>query len=145
MQQPIPDLWPDDLSGDASRTPVALLRRQAEALGTRTSNFVYGEVESRPANNGKQFEHVLVVQAPFLRFRFPLLRVTHGLALFPATVVETDLTKGQEPEKYWNATATTEEELIEAIRTFFNSDRVKTLIRSLVSQSTEIAPEPQPV
>ena len=139
----IPDLWPDDLNGDAARTPIAILRRQGEALGTRTQNFVYGEVESRPFDNGKQFEHVLVIQAPFLRFRFPLLRITHGLALFPTKVAETDLTKDQ-TSAYWNVTVNTEAELIEAIRTFFNLNSVKTLIRSLISQSTEIAPEPQP-
>lgn len=137
----IPDLWPDDLSGDPTRTPVAILRRQGEALGTRTQNFVLGEVESRPFNNGTQFEHSFVLEAPFLRFRFPLLRVTHGPGLFPATVVETDLTKPTTEGGFWSLVANDEQELIDIIRQFFNFDRVKTMVRSLISQSSEIAPQ----
>lgn len=136
--EPIPDLWPEDLEGPATITPEAILRRQAEALGSRTHNFVSASVESRSTSNGKSFEHNLIPEAPFLRFRFPLVRITHGPALFPVQIAETDLTKGPNPDSsYWNLKAEDEQQLLEAIKSFFNLDRVKALIRSLISQSNE--------
>ncbi|HUR54352.1 MAG TPA: hypothetical protein VMZ71_09485, partial [Gemmataceae bacterium] len=133
-----PDLWPSDLVGEATLTPVAILRRQGEALGGRTSNFVYGEVESRPVASGAGFEHTLVLIAPFLRFRFPLVNVSHGIALYPVQVAETDLTKPTAPgSRYWSESASTEAELRAVLQKFFEQERVKTVIRSLILQSNE--------
>jgi hypothetical protein len=140
----IPDLWPNDLIGPATVTPMAILRRQGEALGAKTHNIVSGEVETRTGPKGTKFEHDFVLVAPFLRFRFPLLRVSHGVQAFPATVVETDLT-GQSRQrkglKLWNKEVTTEDELIKALEEFFGTDSVKEVVRSLVAQSTDFAPD----
>ena len=89
-----PDLWPTDLlSPPLAPTPIAVLKQQGKALGARTHNFVYGEVETEPNPQGTTFAHKLVLVAPFIRYRRPLLYVNHGLHPYPATVVETDLTK----------------------------------------------------
>ncbi len=142
MSTPIPDLWPSDLVGPPTTTPVAILRRQGDALGTHTQNFVLGEVETRPIVNGTQFEHNFVIQAPFLRFRFPLLRVTHGVNPYPLSMVETDLTKSQAPSsQFWHREAKTELEFQDQLREFFALSAVKSLIGSLIAQSNEIAPD----
>jgi hypothetical protein len=133
----IPDLWPADLTGPAKLTPVVILRRQGEALASRTHNLVRGEVETRPFNDGKGFEHNLVLVAPFLRFRFPLLRVSHRVSGYPATLAETDLTKPDGVGGYWNAIANNEDEMQQRLQAFFNQEKVKAVIRSLLDQSAE--------
>ena len=138
----IPDLWPSDLSGPPTLTPVAILRRQGEALGARTRNFVYGEVETRPIKNGTSFEHQFMVAAPFLRFRYPLFRVTHGITPFPAVFAESDLAKSQGPAGVeWVAEVNNEEEFQSKLQEFLNRERVKAAIRSLIAQSGDIETE----
>jgi len=136
----IRDVWPANLTGPVTVNPVAVLRRQAEALGEKTHNFVIGEVETTPVASGTMFEHSFVLVAPFLRFRFPLLRVTHRIQPYPATVAETDLTKPIDA-KFWNTTAQDEKELLTALEEFFATDRVVSLVRSLITQSNDYAPE----
>jgi hypothetical protein len=133
----IPDLWPADLTGPTTLTPVVILRRQGEALASRTHNLVRGEVETRPFNEGKSFEHNFVLVAPFLRFRFPLLRVSHRVSGYPATIAETDLTKPEGVGGYWSETAQNEEEMQQKLQIFFNQNKVKAVIRSLLDQSSE--------
>jgi len=139
----IPDLWPPDLTGPTTLTPVVILRRQGEALASRTHNLVRGEVETRPFNEGKSFEHNFVLVAPFLRFRFPLLRVSHRVSGYPATLAETDLTKPDGVGGYWNETAQNEAEMQQKLQAFFNQDKVKAVIRSLLDQSAEPETESQ--
>lgn len=38
------NLWPTDFGEVAQKTPVAILREQANALGDRTANIVVGKV-----------------------------------------------------------------------------------------------------
>ena len=138
MPTAIPDLWPPDVFVPAAVTPIAILRQQGESLGDHTHNFVHGEVETTSDDEGKRFTHTLYLVAPFLRYRKPLLRVTGGLQPYPATAVETDLTK--HGDRYWSAQAITELELQERIREFFNQDRVKEVLRAVINMSNDVVP-----
>jgi hypothetical protein len=132
----IPDLWPTDLTGPAIFTPVVILRRQGEALGARTHNLVRGEVETRPTSNGTMFEHSFVLVAPLIRYRFPLLKVSHKVGGYPATLVETDLTRNQPTDNYWSAVVGDKAQLEVQLNSFFSQANVKAIIRSLIDQSS---------
>jgi hypothetical protein len=116
-----------------------VLRRQGEALGARTQNFVSGDVSTSARDDGKGFTHFFSLVAPLLQYRKALLKVTHGLQPYPATVIETELTK-QADQGYWNREAKDERELQDHIREFLNEPRVKEVLRSVINLSNDVAP-----
>jgi hypothetical protein len=143
MSPAIPDLWPPEVFATSSptspATPLTILRRQGEALGAHTQNFVLGEVETSAGGDGRQFAHFFWLIAPLLQYRKALLKVTHGLQPYPATVVETELTK-QADQSYWSREAKDEQELQDRLREFFNEPRVKEVLRSVITLSNDVAP-----
>lgn len=142
MPTQTPDLWPADIFAPAApvATPVAVLRQQGDALGARTHNFVRGDVETVSAS-GKSFEYTLYLSAPLLRYHQALVRVQQPqLEPYPATVVETDLTKQPSAGRYWTAEVSNEHDLQDRLREFFNEPRVKEILRSLINLSNDISP-----
>lgn len=136
----VTDLWPTDLFGAPSTpTPVAVLRQQGEALGARTHNFVLGEVDTESNPQGTVFTHKLMLVAPFLRYRKPMLYVHHDLQPFPAEVYEGELTRPQNQEQ-WRQTVSNEQELQDRLREFFNEPRVKEVLRTVFNLSNDVAP-----
>ncbi|MBP3956816.1 hypothetical protein J8F10_16200 [Gemmata sp. G18] len=140
----VPDLWPADIFTMPSSTPIAVLRQQGEALGAHTHNFVHGEVETTSTLDGKQFAHTLYLSAPLLRYRKPLIRVDQPQPQpYPATIVETDLTK-QHDKNYWSSPVRDEQELQDRLREFFNELRVKEILRAVFNLSNDVAPPDGP-
>jgi hypothetical protein len=136
MPTTIPDLWPSDLFTAPTTTPVAVLRQQGETLGARTHNFVLCEVDTESNAEGTVFTHRLMLVAPFLRYRAPILMLNHGLQPYPAELQNTHLT-GLNQET-WNRKVSNEEELREKLREFFNQDRVKEIIRAVINMSNDV-------
>jgi hypothetical protein len=140
MPTTIPDLWPPDVFVPAVVTPIAVLRQQGEALGSRTHNFVHGEVETTARDGGKRFTHTFYLSAPLLRYRVPLLNVEQQqLQPYPVQVVETDLTKRPDLG-YWNHAVTNEAEFQDRLREFFNEPRVKEVVRAVLNMSNDVVP-----
>lgn len=138
---PAPDLWPSDLfTAPAPPTPIAVLKQQGKALGARTHNFVFGEVETQPDTEGTSFVHSLMLVAPFLRYRKPMLAVEHGTQPYPATVTETDLTRHPATGEYWSHTVNNVQELQERLREFFDIPRTKEILRTVFNLSNDVAP-----
>jgi hypothetical protein len=140
MPSAILDLWPPDLfpaPATHPRPPVALLRQQGRALGARTHNFVLCEVETESNAEGTIFTHKLVLVAPFLRYRAPLLVLSHGLQPYPADLLNTHLTGLN--QQTWQRQVKDEQELQEGLREFFAQDRVKEVIRIVSNMSNDIA------
>jgi len=81
---PNENLWPEDFGVDAVVTPGTILREQASALGTRTSNLVEGEVSS--TTQGDSLVEQFYVYAPILDYRVPLFRVQHKIDPFPLDI-----------------------------------------------------------
>src|SRR5947207_958727 len=82
----IPDLWPDDLTTSNVRTPVAILREQAEKLGAKTNRLVLAEVRQN-LNVARCFEYNFSLSAPALgHYRYHLFSVLYGLDLYPLTI-----------------------------------------------------------
>ena len=140
----IPDLWPSDLlPPPTTPTPIAILKQQGEALGARTHNFVFGEVETEPNPEGTAFTHKLMLAAPFIRYRKPMLYVHHGLQPFPAEVYEGQLTL-LENQQQWRRKVNNEGELQDRLREFFNELRVKEILRAVFNLSNDVAPPDGP-
>jgi hypothetical protein len=118
------DFWPDDLGLGELRTPVALLREQATALGEKTKNVVTAEVDSD--NTGKFFIHKLYLVAPALHYRYQLLTIQHPILFYPMDVTT--------PTSPW-ATVKSEAEFAEWLKTVLASEGTKKVIRSLIAQS----------
>lgn len=118
------DFWPDDIGQAELRTPVALLREQAAALGEKTKNVVTAEVESD--NAGKFFAHKLYSVAPVLHYRYQLLTSQHPILFYPMDVTT--------PGSSWD-TVKSEAEFAEWLKTVLASEGTKKVIRSLIAQS----------
>jgi len=139
MATSIPDLWPPDIFTTPAPTPIAVLRRQGEALGAHTQNLVHGEVETTTNPDGKSFTHTLYLSAPLLRYRRPLLNVDQTQPqAYPAIVWEADLTRP--PNDRWSREVANEEELQACIQEFLNEPRVKNILRSVINMSNDVAP-----
>ncbi len=86
MAREIPDLWPNDLSGDhLPESPVSILRRQAVFLEQKT-NDIGAAVYSKLNRKGPafEFEHKLVIwPARRDEFSVELVKVWHGVEDYP--------------------------------------------------------------
>ena len=119
------DFWPNDIGEPELRTPVALLREQATALGEKTRNVVTAEVESD--SEGKLFVHNLYLVAPSIRYRYQLLTIRHPILFYPMTVTTPNTPK-------WIA-VTSEGEFLDWLKTVLASEDTKRVIRALIAQS----------
>jgi hypothetical protein len=119
------DFWPDDIRQSNQRTPVALLREQATALGEKTRNVVTAEVESDSA--GQEFVHELYLVAPVLHYRYQLLTIRHPLFFYPMGVTV--------PDTFDWDTVDSEEAFVVWLKGVLASDKTKKVIQALIDQS----------
>jgi hypothetical protein len=119
------DFWPDDIGESEMRTPVALLREQAVALGEKTKNVVTAEVES--STDGGMFVHTLYVAAPSINYKYQLLTVRHPLLLYPLLAKEPGNMSWKKLES--------EDDFLEWLKTVLASENTKKVIRALKAQS----------
>src|SRR5579863_7944791 len=90
------DFWGEIVAVDV-RTPVAILREQAAALGTKTKNLVEATVYTESYRGA--FRHLFNLVVPGLdNYTYNLLTIEHGISLYPVTVVGRDFRFETEPE-----------------------------------------------
>jgi hypothetical protein len=121
------DFWPDDIgeTGEEIKTPVALLREQAIALGEKTKNVVTAEVES--GTDGGMFVHTLYLAAPSINYKYQLLTVRHPLLLYPLLAKEPGNISWKQLES--------EDDFLQWLKTVLASENTKKVIRALKAQS----------
>jgi hypothetical protein len=119
------DFWPNDIGPSNQRTPVALLREQAIALGEKTGNIVTAEVESD--TSGQEFVHELYLLAPVLHYRYQLLTIRHPLFFYPMRVSVPDTFSWDNVES--------EEAFTAWLKGVLASDKTKRIIQALIDQS----------
>lgn len=119
------DFWPDAIGQANKRTPVALLREQATALGEKTRYVVTAEVES--SISGKDFIHDLYLVAPSLHYRYQLLTIRHPLFFYPMKVTTPDSFNWEDVES--------EEAFVAWLKGILASDKTRRVIQALIDQS----------
>jgi hypothetical protein len=124
------NLWPTDFGTIPQKTPVAILREQAQALGERTGNLVVGRVESEGRGVNK-FRHAFSLYCAPLGFVVPLFHVVHEIMLYPVDVY----IEGEDPTTHLRAQ--TPEELTTRLKEIFFREKTKQIIASLIAQSKE--------
>jgi hypothetical protein len=122
------NLWPDDFGQMSIRTPVSILREQAQALGSKTGNVVVGRVRTVGQLDRKFLWGFDIFCAP-LSYQMLLLTVEHGIVLYPVEIV----VMGVEEKLL----ATTPEELTAHLREIFSRDTTKKIIASMIAQSRQ--------
>jgi hypothetical protein len=119
------DFWPDDIGQSDLRTPLALLREQAVALGEKTKNVVTAAVES--SSDGDSFVHQLYITAPGMNYKYQLLVVRHPLMLYPM-MARASSSQG------WT-TIQAEDDFLQWLKSVLASDNTRKVIRALIAQS----------
>ena|ERR1019366_1094536 len=119
------DFWPDDIGQSDLKTPVALLREQATALGEKTKNVVTAEVAS--SSDGGWIVHDLYIVAPAINYRYQLLTIRHPLLLYPMLA--------KEPSSVAWIKLESEDDFIQWLKTTLTSDRTKKAIQAMIAQS----------
>jgi hypothetical protein len=129
MEGASPDLWPD-LEQLQVVPPVAILREQAAALGKKTNCLLGGRVDTSITPAGR-FKHSFYIVAPALdNYTYNLFWIEHDTDQYPVLVPKLDpAVPGPSEVKIGS-----ENELVEYIRTVFNSDKTKKIVGGLLTQ-----------
>ncbi|GAB4202400.1 MAG: hypothetical protein OHK0022_25560 [Roseiflexaceae bacterium] len=132
------DLWPDDISFNAIKAPVAILKEQAALLGKKTNKIVTAKITRRTNETFKPFMYTFHLVAPALQnYHYRLFSIGHDINLYPVTFhIDTDIRKelhpGKEPFEF---TAENEDDFISLLRQILKSKKTKFIIESILAQS----------
>jgi len=119
------DLWPADIDDFDVVAPVTILKDQAARLRDHTRRLITAGVVS--TGSADHFNHGFYIRARALRYEHLLFTVTHGIELYPLTVVFEGLPQGE-------ATAHSEEEFVGVLATVLGHPVTQRLIKSLMAQ-----------
>jgi len=120
------DFWPSDIGQSNIITPVAMMREQAALLGDKTNQQVTANVQSlggAPTQLNWSFQ---LVSPALGNYRYELFRVTHPLALYPATVGW---------EGHPTMSIDSEEAFRVALKQILGSDQTKKIVQALLAQA----------
>jgi len=129
------NLWPSDLLTTPVETPIAVLKEQADQLGTLTHGRLTARVKSGtetfPSSlvrdwlpNGPVFRHSFEIVAKPIDFVYVLFDIYHGPDGFPAVL------------EFWGTdfvTAHSREALEMHLQQVFADNRTKRLIASIIA------------
>ena len=121
------DLWPEEIQPTQVTPPVAILKRQASLLGTRTKAALRGKVETTIL--GGRLHHSFYIVAPALEnYRYELFEVTHlGEMPYPVTIWA-----GPKPEH--GDELKSEQEFTEWLRDVLTSEETRRVVGALLAQ-----------
>ncbi len=125
MPSPGNSLWGNALAPPAERTPYMILKEQAAFVTDATSGVVEGQVSL--TQDGERVEHELLLFAPVLQLRAPVVRITRGANAYPATVSSRFTTGVQMCDS--------EAELITALGQLLGSPPVAEALRTMKADS----------
>ena len=126
MPDELPNLWPEDLGGDANFvTPAAVLKAAASQLGQRTSHLVTADVSTNI--RGGKFVHVFWIEVPSLDYRYKLFELSHSVDSFYPLSTDQWVEGGR-------VELGSEDELREYLKTAFASEKTKKLVDTLLKQ-----------
>lgn len=145
----IPDLWSDDIQVDVL-PPAVILRRQGEALSSKTQGILTARVLSgRPIDHTDTRIHSLELVAPALGYSEVILKVEHdesrpypvSLTLPDAIVwpsVQPTAEQPFGPLERETVTANTVKQFLEFLRAALRSEQTRSTIDTLLARSNEL-------
>lgn len=82
------NLWGDFSQVPIERTPVVVLREQAELLSAATGEILNGSVLRASSEGGSSFGSSLYIVAPALgNYRYYILRILYGPEPYPVSML----------------------------------------------------------
>jgi len=140
----IPDLWSNDIKADVL-PPVAVLKAQEGLLARKTKGMLQAEVST--LGSGGLVQHQFDLLAPGLNwYRARVLTATHDAEMLYPVMVTSEafesprktglnpaLLTALDPSRIQRQAAT-DEDFIELVRIVLQSDRVRSLISSLLAR-----------
>jgi hypothetical protein len=82
------NLWGDLGLEELIRTPVDILKEQANLLSTLTKGILFGDIKINKGTAGEIYLEMSIVAPAMDNYRFNVLDIKHGLELYPAIVVQ---------------------------------------------------------
>ena len=129
MPDTLPDLWPE-IETENIVTPLAILRYQAGQLRTKTKGLIEAEVRTQQTEYGWVLHHFVLIAPALERYEYEIATFQHGVTLvYP---VNADSQTENERE------CSNQNELLEAVSKILRSDRVRSVISSLIAQSLDM-------
>lgn len=133
-------LWPEEIANiEQIKSPVSILKEQASSLGKITKNILVGELTQVPVNSPYS-SYRFNILAPSLRnYRYSLFEVTYNiLEIYPVTIkLDQEIFNELYPNysRQIDPAISNESELIDMLKKIFHSDKVKQILKSLMSES----------
>lgn len=119
------DLWGDMPAVESLRTPLVILKEQAELLQEKTDGLLVGHI--KPHENNLQFRYDFAIIAPTLNnYLYDMLIIIHEIGFYPVTIH--DPQRHMSPKECAN-----EEEYKQGLRDFFTSENTKNVISKLIT------------
>lgn len=132
MPEMLTDLWPE-IETENIVTPLAILRFQAGQLRTKTKGLLEAEVRTERTGSG-WVRHELVVIAPSLdRYEYVIATFSHDVTL----VYPVEFDAGS---RDLSGPCSDQVELLAIVSAILRSDKVRSVISSLIAQSRDAGP-----
>jgi len=117
----IPDFW-GEIAPAEVRTPAAILREQAAALGPKTRNLIEAQVVTHASQSGDIVHNFNLVVPALDDYTYQLFRIRHAAAdLYPVTVADGVVLRNEDAFVAW-------------LRERLSSDKTKRIIGNLLAQ-----------
>jgi hypothetical protein len=110
------------------RTPISIMKEQAELLTSKTEGLLVGEIQ--PSINNEFIVIRLFITVPALRnYRYSLLQYTQPITLYPGTMYWP--TMGQSTQ------VSDEKTFLESLKAILSSPQTQQVIAGLLAQARE--------
>ncbi|MCR4315872.1 MAG: hypothetical protein NUW37_05910 [Planctomycetes bacterium] len=144
----MPDLWKDTFEISKMKTPVSILKEQAEYLSQKTAGVVYAEVDDLSESafdfttgSNIDFHFSFNIRGRDLNYTFRVMRVWHGINLYPASITpDTDIANelkklGVMLNEYNSLSVKDEKEMEQRLGEILKTDKVARVVGGILSIS----------
>lgn len=122
------DLWGDMPDVETLKTPLLILKEQAELLQEKTKGMLVGQIVA--SQNGQNFTYTFSIVAPTLNnYTYRVLMVSHALGFYPAVVYDSQ-------KNNIAISCENEEEYKKCLSGLFSSEKNKAAISKLLTHIT---------
>ncbi|MFV2058724.1 MAG: hypothetical protein ACC707_19855 [Thiohalomonadales bacterium] len=135
------NLWPEEFKPNEVKPPKQILDEQSQLLPNLTGDMVYAKVKEMSeiaavmADHNDDFSYSFYLHGKFLnKYSFKVFDFSHSITMYPINVT-IDNVIAEELGMQEDACLDNEGEFIKLISAIFNSERLKTVIGSIIQLS----------